>query len=84
MIQHCTGELPQGAYGAAVTTCVEDEAGRFWVSNQDMYGNLEYASQVNFCPFCGVKAPTPATQLWNQSPAGAPLDAQSLLGWLDA
>lgn len=39
-------------YGEAVTTCTEGEAGEFWV------GNGEYGSRVNFCPFCGEKAPS--------------------------
>lgn len=40
--------------GAAIDTVDEDDQGHFIASNG------EYASQVNFCPVCGVKAPTPA------------------------
>jgi hypothetical protein len=45
-------ELPHDGYGAAVTTCIEDEEGKFWVANG------EYGTQVFYCPFCGAKAPT--------------------------
>mgnify|MGYP001578585685 FL=1 len=37
----------------AIDYCMEDEHGHFDVSND------EYGSYVNFCPFCGEKAPTP-------------------------
>jgi hypothetical protein len=37
--------------GPAITSCYETSDGRFIVSND------EYASQVNFCPFCGTSAP---------------------------
>ena len=47
----CDLDSPSGAYGAAVTQCEEDDDGTFWV------GNDEYASQVNYCPVCGAKAP---------------------------
>ena len=48
----CILDSPSDAYGAAVTYCDEqDSDGTFWV------GNDEYASQVNFCPVCGAKAP---------------------------
>ncbi len=43
-----------GAYGAAVDACWECEEGHFWV------GNGEYQNQVDFCPFCGTKAPVRA------------------------
>lgn len=50
--QHdCSQDLPTAAYGAAITACEEDDDGGFWA------GNGEYESQVNFCPFCGEKAP---------------------------
>lgn len=41
------------SYGPAIVSCIEYEyeRGKFWV------GNDEYCNQVNFCPFCGVKAP---------------------------
>jgi len=38
-------------YGPAIGFCKENPEGEFWV------GNDEYASQVNFCPFCGAQAP---------------------------
>ena len=50
----CAGDLPDAAYGPALSRCVEVVAGRFWVSNG------EYASQVNYCPYCGVPAPVQA------------------------
>jgi len=46
----CEGELPKAAYGATITYCYEDAEGKLWVTNE------EYASQVNFCPYCGYKA----------------------------
>lgn len=42
--------FPSGGYGAAVDDVDEHEDGALWVSNR------EYATQVNFCPFCGYKA----------------------------
>lgn len=41
-------------YGEAITVCYETEQaiGEFWAANG------EYASRVNFCPFCGEKAPS--------------------------
>ena len=64
-VRHCCA-APAGAndpatwaHGAAVTESQEDEGGAMFV------GNGEYATRVNFCPFCGVKAtlpiPEPAT-----------------------
>lgn len=38
-------------YGAAIIECTEDKDGKYWV------GNEEYCSRVNYCPFCGAKAP---------------------------
>jgi len=46
--------VPSGAYGSVIDHCYEDEKGQFWVSN------YEYESQVNFCPFCGDRAPAQA------------------------
>ncbi len=46
----CEWSLPGAAYGAAITYCYEDKSGKLWVTNE------EYASQVNFCPYCGCKA----------------------------
>ena len=39
-------------YGSAVDICTENDKGELWVSN------LEYSSRVNFCPFCGYRAPS--------------------------
>lgn len=49
---HCCQEslAPYEGYGEAITSCVEREDGTLWV------GNGEYATQVNFCPFCGFGA----------------------------
>ncbi len=41
---------PEAGYGAAVTTCMEYKDGTLWVDN------LEYGTQVNYCPACGFKA----------------------------
>ena len=46
----CEESLPEAAYGKAITYCYEDVDGKLWVTNE------EYASQVNFCPYCGFKA----------------------------
>ena len=48
----CEHMSPSSGYGGAISHCVEDEDGKFWV------GNGEYESRVNYCPFCGVTAPT--------------------------
>lgn len=47
----CAMDTPDDAYGSAIDICSENDDGMFWVSNG------EYASQVNYCPYCGVKAP---------------------------
>jgi hypothetical protein len=54
MKHNCEKALPQSGYGAAIEYCYEDENKKFWV------GNGEYGSQVNYCPFCGEKAPIQA------------------------
>jgi hypothetical protein len=41
--------------GPAVEYCWTGRDGHLWA------GNGEYESMVNFCPFCGYKAETPAT-----------------------
>lgn len=46
----CELRSPDKAYGIAVSYCYEDADGKLWV------GNIEYESQVNFCPVCGYKA----------------------------
>ena len=46
----CEGELPVATYGKAISYCYEDADGKLWITNE------EYASQVNFCPYCGFKA----------------------------
>ena len=53
----CEKRFPQEMHGAAITDCVEDTAGRFWATNR------EYATQINFCPFCGQLATTKAQEL---------------------
>lgn len=42
---------PEDGYGVAIEYCFEHDDGTFWV------GNGEYGSQVNYCPYCGAKAP---------------------------
>ena len=39
-----------GKYGGAIEQCTEHDDGSLWVDNG------EYASCVNYCPFCGTKA----------------------------
>jgi hypothetical protein len=46
----CSGDLPYRGYGEAISSCEEMEDGTLWISNS------EYASQVNYCPYCGFKA----------------------------
>lgn len=48
----CEGLLPEAAYGKAITYCYDDIDGKLWITNE------EYASQVNYCPYCGQKAKT--------------------------
>jgi hypothetical protein len=45
-------KYPHGAYGAAITDASIDD-GELWI------GNGEYASRVNFCPWCGMAAEKP-------------------------
>ena len=49
----CRAYTWDGDFGPAIEICVEYENGRFVV------GNGEYSSEVFFCPFCGVQAPSP-------------------------
>jgi hypothetical protein len=48
-------EILDPCYGVAFHNCIEDDNGRLWIQNG------EYASQVNYCPICGYKAPTQIT-----------------------
>ncbi len=55
MLEHnCTTDkfisIPE-VTGPAITECWQDSTGTLWVSNG------EYSSTVNFCPYCGYKAP---------------------------
>lgn len=47
---HCCDSM-DNLHGA-VSYCHEDDNNVLWC------GNSEYASAVNFCPFCGVKSKT--------------------------
>jgi hypothetical protein len=51
-LHDCEMETPSDGYGAAIEDCFENEKGEFWV------GNGEYGSRVNYCPYCGAKAPS--------------------------
>lgn len=44
-------DIADNFYGSAIVDCVENSDGTFWVENG------EYASRVNYCPYCGMKAP---------------------------
>lgn len=46
----CEGALPSAIHGDAFSVAYEQADGSLWVENG------EYASQVNFCPYCGFKA----------------------------
>lgn len=41
------------AWGPAIIRCIGGDDGSLWVDN------LEYASRVRFCPFCGEPARAP-------------------------
>lgn len=60
MKHRCTGEVFErgywGGYNEAVDICSEHEDGSFIVENDD-----GQSSQVNYCPFCGAKAPKQMT-----------------------
>ena len=46
----CELHSPDKAYGIAIKYCYEDAEAKLWA------GNIEYESQVNYCPVCGYKA----------------------------
>lgn len=46
-----------GKCGAAVEDCLEHEDGTLWVDNG------EYASRVNYCPFCGYSTKEKITKM---------------------
>jgi len=50
-LHKCEYDMPSDYYGPAIGQCLEKD-GCFWV-----YSEEEYANIVNYCPFCGVKAP---------------------------
>jgi hypothetical protein len=49
-------------HGPAITDCWEDDDGSLWVENG------EYASQVNYCPYCGYKAVKEAIKIEKEPP----------------
>ncbi len=49
-----------GLNGPAIFQCWASRAGMFWVASDD-----ELISRVNFCPFCGEKAPSQVE--WSKS-----------------
>ncbi len=51
-MHNCKMTGPIGNYGVAVERCYKDKDGRFIIDNG------EYVQQVNYCPECGIKAPT--------------------------
>ena len=51
MYQFSYGTPEVGDCGSAITICLEYPNGELWV------GNREYGSRVNYCPWCGYKAP---------------------------
>lgn len=54
-LHHCCAQSKSGGYGGAVDVCFETDDSELWV------GNGEYASQVNFCPWCGYEAKVKVT-----------------------
>jgi len=56
MTKHrCGGELPtsDNCQPGRVAECFENEKGQLWVSDKDENN----CSQVNYCPYCGFRAP---------------------------
>lgn len=49
-LHNCSHATKSDQYGGAIGACYEREDGTLWVDNG------EYASQVNFCPYCGYRA----------------------------
>jgi hypothetical protein len=49
-MHECLGYPEHGMYGGAFHACIELDNKTLWVTNG------EYASQVNYCPYCGFKA----------------------------
>lgn len=47
----CSGNLPKTVFGPAIWSCEEQDDGSFEAVNG------EYGSLVNYCPYCGAKAP---------------------------
>lgn len=58
VIHKCDGGLPSDGYGEALSYCTGYEDGTLWV------GNGEYASRVNYCPFCGSAAAKQMRFVW--------------------
>jgi hypothetical protein len=53
VLHRCEGDLDgDGWYGPAINECWSTLDGTMWA------GNIEYTSQVNFCPYCGYEALT--------------------------
>lgn len=51
LLHECkAAKAPYKGHGPAIEICEESPEGELWVSNS------EYATQVNFCPFCGYEA----------------------------
>ena len=46
-------DADESEIGSAIEICEEDADGHFHVSTK------QHRTRVNFCPFCGLKAPTP-------------------------
>ena len=66
----CEGDLPVGGWWRqGVSQCQENDKGEFWVSNG------ECGSQVNFCPYCGARAPhqVPAIPYYRTTGPGPPV-----------
>lgn len=50
----CEGYLNHGKNDPAIEECYELQDGTLWA------GDIDFLSQVNFCPYCGYKAKIPA------------------------
>lgn len=75
MLHKCQKTTPWAHYGPAIEYCfagdgiesnghVKFPVGTLWVTN------VEYTSQVNFCPYCGFKAEVVCPDLVNWEECG--------------
>ncbi len=54
----CQGYMPNYDYSTGVQRCRESLWGMFWIEVG------EYTTAVNYCPYCGAKAPVQVPPNW--------------------